>query len=383
MSTYLDNLRDVLYQPSSLLSDRQNLNTSWFRRGELDQLPLTSYYTTYILPNGDTATDDGWPDENYVQVVRGKRLLVGFGDIGPGMSNYNTSMDGDRVYPPGYISAPSEIDFRSNGELASGCYYNANDFDVNQVNNSWAVAPINTADLSGLGDAADNLTTCGFSQLLNVTLNDTTADVIATPYQDFGNNAIFSWAYGEPENDTSRHVDDSEKFRCALMVSNAAYRGHWRTEFCAQKYRVACREANSPYRWRISGFSVPYASGDAACTGNTTFDVPRTGLENAYLYNKILSDSEADKGLPNGVWVNFNSLDVENCWVTTGVHGSCPYYQDADATHSRQILIPTIAALIVLVVTVLTILAKCSANARNSRTRKRGEGGWDYEGVPS
>jgi len=49
----------------------------------------------------------------------------------------------------------------------------------------------------------------------------------------------------------------------------------------------------------------------------------------------------------------------------------------------REVLIPTIAAIIVLLLTALTLFVKCNVNRRMSRRRKRGEGGWDYEGVPS
>ncbi|KAK5943887.1 Maintenance of telomere capping protein 6 [Knufia obscura] len=383
VASYLDNLEDVLYDPGTLLSDRQNLNSSWFRRGNKDELPLTTYIDTFNNSNGDVATNDGWPDENYIQVIRGKRMLVGFGEIDSAMSEYNTSMDGGRVYAPNYISNRQTVEYQSNGQLASGCYYDASEFDVSELNNSWAVASINSVDPPDLGAAADNLTTCGFSQLLNVTIDGITADAVAGPYQTFGDNAIFSWAYGQPENDTSPGVDEDRKFRCAVMISTDAYRGHWRVEYCSEHHRVACREANAPYRWRISEFSVPYGDGDAACRGNSTFDVPRTGLENTYLYNTILNDSRNEQSLPDGIWINFNSLDYQNCWVTTGVNGTCPYPQDSSATQSRQILIPALAALIVLILTLLTILVKCTSNARNSKIRRRGEGGWDYEGVPS
>ena len=86
---------------------------------------------------------------------------------------------------------------------------------------------------------------------------------------------------------------------------------------------------------------------------------------------------------PAGVWINFNSLNLQTCWVATGPNGTCPYYDDSRATQSRQVLVPTIAAIIVLILTALTLFVKCSANRRNSKNRRRGEGGWDYEGVPS
>lgn len=385
ISSTLGKFDTMIYKPGDLLDDRQNLNKSWFRGQQQDELPITAYFNLITLSNGDIATDDGWPDEDYIQVSQGKRILIGFGSIDEDMSSYNFSMDSDKVFPSNYLTSDRSVSFDNNGSLSSGCFYDPNDFTVAQVNNSWAMATINQIAPPNLGDIADNLTTCGITQLLNVTIGGVTADNNAIPYQSYGNNAVYGWAYGQPENDSSVGTDEAKKFRCALMVSNDTYQGHWRVEYCSQAYRVACREGHSPYRWQISGYRVPYGSGDAACTGNTSFDVPRTGLENRYLWNTIIADSNSrhDPSLLDGIWINFNSLDYESCWVTTGANGSCPYYQDQSATHSRQILIPTIAALIVLLLTVLTILVKCSANARNSRIRRRGEGGWDYEGIPS
>lgn len=383
ISSYLDNLDDIIYTPGRLLSDRRNLNSSWFRRASENDLPLVSYYNLTRLSNGDVTTDDGWPNEDYIQVAQGKRMLIGFGNIDSDMSGYNTTMDGSRIYPPNYLTAAQDVTFDSNGELSNGCFYNKNEFTVAQVNNSWAMATINQINPPDLGDAADNLTTCGMSQMLNVTIDGITADGDAEPYQSYGNNAVFGWAYGQPENDSSIDDIDGRKFRCALMISTDAWQGHWRVEFCNERYHVACREGRSPYRWTISDLKVPYDSGEAACKGNTTFDVPRTGLENRYLWNTIMAEANDESGSLDGVWINFNSLDVESCWVTTGVNGSCPYYLNQSATHSRQILIPTIAALIVLILSVLTVLVKCSTNARNSRIRRRGIGGWDYEGIPS
>jgi len=383
IATQLDNLEDLMYGPDALLDDRQNLNSSWFQRTKESELPLTTYFDTFTLPSGLLATDSGWPSEEYIQVRKGKRMLVGFGEIDSGMSDYNTSMDSGIIYPSNYISDRQHPSWSSNAQITSGCYYDENEYSVSQVNNSWAVATINSINPPDLGALADNLTSCGFSQLLNVTINGMTADSEPHPYQEFGDNAIFSWAKGQPENDTSRDVDDEQEFRCALMLATDAYRGHWRVEYCSEQHRVACREAESPYRWRFSSYSVAYEYGDEVCNGNTSFDVPRTGLENTYLYNRILDEARNDESLLHGVWINFNSLDHENCWVTTGVNGSCPYYEDASATRSTHILIPALAALIVLLLTVLTILAKCTSNARNGGSRRRGDGGWDYEGVPS
>jgi len=83
------------------------------------------------------------------------------------------------------------------------------------------------------------------------------------------------------------------------------------------------------------------------------------------------------------LWLDFNDLDVQSCWVV-GVNSRCPYGRSAEASMSAQIVVPTVAALIVLVLALLTLLIKCGANRRQARSRRRrGVTGWDYEGVPS
>ena len=169
------------------------------------------------------------------------------------------------------------------------------------------------------------------------------------------------------------------------MDISSAYAGHWRVEDCPNQYRAACRVDNGPYEWVLSSNQVSFYDAPFSCPDDAVFSAPRTGLENHYLYSYVLSsrvpintDEEA-----TGIWINFNSLDIATCWVTSGPNGPCPYFVDESAKQSRQILVPTIGAIIVFVLTALTIFVKCNVNRRNSRTRRRGDGGWDYEGVPS
>jgi len=154
-----------------------------------------------------------------------------------------------------------------------------------------------------------------------------------------------------------------------------------------KKHRAACRIAGEPYAWRLSTINVPFAAAPDACPEHTVFSLPRTGLENTYLYHQILNNTNSAGGdadsISSGVWIDFNSLDQPDCWVTGGPNATCPYENNRQETRQRQILIPTIAALIVLLLTVLTLLVKCNQNRRNSKTRRRGDNGWEYEGVPS
>jgi hypothetical protein len=125
------------------------------------------------------------------------------------------------------------------------------------------------------------------------------------------------------------------------------------------------------------------------CPPGSTFAVPRTGLENTYLYRHLLSlpETKIDLGstdpILREVFVNFNSMDVTSCWVSGGYGATCPYASDPQQLERRTVLVAAIAGIIVLIITALTFFVKCNANRRNSRRRKRVIGGWEYEGVPS
>jgi hypothetical protein len=378
-------MRAYIYTPPELASDRSDLNESWYHGSSINYAD-PGYYTTQKQVNGIFLTPDGWPTEGYVQLTKLMRLLLVWGTVDPQIANYSFVGDADTIFPQGYLSESTPIQANSVGQVTSGCFFDSSVTTVSKVNSSWAISSFDqNTPLSAL---ANNLTACSISPVLNVTLEDTSADRNATSYISFARSAIWNWAPGEPLNNSVSAFDENSpqsEFRCALMDISVAYVGHWRVEDCPNKYRAACRIDNQPYKWALSSNEVSFYDAPYSCPDDSTFSAPRTGLENQYLHHTVLSSrvSIGTTKEAKGVWLNFNSLDTATCWVATGPNGTCPYYVNEKAEQSRQILIPTIGAIIVFVLTALTIFVKCNVNRRNSRTRRRGDGGWDYEGVPS
>lgn len=255
---------------------------------------------------------------------------------------------------------------------------------------------------------------------LNTTIANVTADTNATPYLDFTLATVWSWAPGQPlddsyaDNATFPRTDDDHEpatdFRCAYFnasaSSSALYSpndtgqpstsGRWAVTFCQNRLPAACRDNHHPYLWSISSTRGRYSDVNDDCPPNSSFAVPRTALENRYLLaaarDHFSSSSESsssssgrrdsdDDGTAPLVWLNFNSLNFESCWVA-GVNSTCPYSTTAGQTDG-QVVVPTVAAFAIIVLAVLTILAKCGANRRTSRKRRRVRDGWEYEGVPS
>jgi hypothetical protein len=378
-------MRAYIYTPPDLASDRSDLNESWYHSPFIEY-PDPGYYSTQKLANGMIATPDGWPTEGYIQLTKLMRVLLGWGTVDPQMANYNFADDAGTVFPQGYISESIPIQADSVGQVTSGCFFDASVTAVSQVNSSWALTSFNqNAPVPAL---ANNLTACGISPILNVTLANTSADSNAASYISFSQSTVWNWAPGEPQDNSVSSFDEDypqSEFRCALMDISPAYVGHWRVEDCPNTYRAACRIDNQPYEWVLSRNEVSFYDAPHSCPEDSTFSAPRTGLENQYLYHIVLSSGDrlATSEEAKGVWLNFNSLDTAKCWVATGPNGTCPYYVNESAKQTRQVLIPTIGAIIAFVLTALTVFVKCNVNRRNSRTRRRGDGGWDYEGVPA
>lgn len=379
-----------LYTPQMLQDDRFDLYRSWFRNS-FSLNTETNYFLTENGLDKEIQTHDGWPGESWVLLTDNRRLLAGWGQIDPQMEGYDFLGDSDRVFPNGYINANSSTIINADSGVESACFYKPDVFSIARDNSSWAIAVVNQSTSNSLSDIISNATRCGMSSMLNMTLTGSALLDNLEPYREFARATIFGWARGEPRNTSAPGVDvegADYQYRCAVIDSTSGYQGHWRVEDCQQKRHAACRIADRPYHWRLSPMTMPFGSAVEACPNDTRFDLPRTGLENTYLYHKILNDSQMASGndaetMMEGVWINFSSLDIQDCWTTEGANATCPYADNGEEVQQRNVLIPTIAALIVLILTVLTILVKCNENRRNNRTRRRGDNGWDYEGVPS
>jgi hypothetical protein len=378
LSYILDlSMAQYVYTPDDLADQRSDLNSSqsWYAVERFDE-PDSAYFRVQSNNNGDTYTLDGWPSASFVEMQRARRLLAGFGRIDPQMERYNFSADKSIIFPTGYLSKPITHDKHLQG--ANPCFFHFDEKSVSANNNSWALAWEQSSLQSGL-TAASNYTTCGISPILNKTLKGVTADQEFGPYREFLDRTIWSWAPGEPLHGLGEDDDGSKtQHRCAVLDAAS---GNWQAVDCTQSHYSACRVNGRPYEWSIGKISTAYTTADIPCPDGSLFTAPRTALENEYLqhhWRKAIREREIDDNL---LWMNFNDLDVQGCWVV-GQNVTCPYLSTGH--DNRQIIVPTVAAVIVFVLALLTVFVKCAANRQGSkRRRRRGDDGWDYEGVPS
>ena len=381
-------LSSVLYTPKMLANERSNLNTSWLGVSE-NLRPNTVFFNTTKNSAGDLVTNNGWPSESYAEFAKLYRLMVSFGSIDSQFATYKTATDEQVIFPSGALSANTDISFDTTGSLRQGCYFDNGKTDVSAANNSWAITTQSNLPQTFLKtnvtsiSSVSNLTNCGISPVLNTTLSNVTADVNIAPYQSYAFNSIWSWSFGEPRN-VSASESNSKLTRCALL--DTALSGRWRVADCTEHHYAACRTNNEPYIWKLTTGAGTYSSSDEICPGGTTFAAPRSGLENSYLHAAAAEQHKASGSSDSmGLWVNFNSLDVEGCWVT-GVESTCPYTGAGVINRGRDVIVPIVAAIIVFLIAVLTVFVKCAGNRRDmkrGRRRRRGDDGWGYEGVPS
>lgn len=379
------NSSQYLYTSENLQTQRADLNASdnWFGVAR-KYVPDASFFEVENA-GSYSYTPNGWPSESYVEFAKAKRLFVGFGRIDPQMSGYNFSADASTIFPAGYLDAYRTVSVSDTGNVTEGCVFQPNVTSVANVNSSFALATV-----TNIGDSEDdrlyeagNLTACGIAPILNTTLHNATADANPVAYKAYFLESVWSWAADEPRNMTYNRddSDSSTANRCAVL--NATSR-RWQTDDCANTHHTACRIGNQPYGFRISDDQASYMKADDACPDNTSFAVPRTALENSYLISAWTSFRSQHNIGPGEelLFMDLNDLNTATCWVV-GQNATCPYQQQS-GTSSRAVVVPTVAAVIVFVLTLATIFVKCAANRQNTRRkRRRGDEGWDYEGVPS
>lgn len=376
-------LSPYLYTPAALRSERANLNQSWFA-GNIDNPPAAEYMTTLPLEDGSGLyTLDGWPSESIIMFLRALRIIASIGTVDSQMQQYDFQADAETIFSPGYISNNIATTISSTGNVTAGCLYQpSNMTSYSLADSSWAISsnlPNNT-DLNTTSHAALDLSSCGISPILSTPLLSISATDNATAYREYIRNSLWGWDIDEPSDSISTATSSRH---CA--VANASNNGLWEVVDCTDENRFICRRNDSPYEFSISDAKNRYYQGYEACDENSSFGVPRTALENRYMIAAMRDwlSRQTDFDDAPVFWLSINDIDTKDCWVS-GVDQTCPYRSDDRDTGKPTVVIPTVAGVIVFLLAILTITVKCAANRQNTRRRrKRGEGGWDYEGVPS
>lgn len=180
------NLSAYMYTPSNLMSERNDLNGSWYTVIERYR-PIDDYYTTTKTSTGIVQTEDGWPSESYIEFSKSKRLILGWGAVDPQMASYNFSGDSSNIFPQNYVQNERLDVGLTAGALSNNCISDNANSSWSAVSNvsNFDFATMATSNLDPTLNLTTNLTDCGFSTILNFTLLDVTADKNYVPYQNY------------------------------------------------------------------------------------------------------------------------------------------------------------------------------------------------------
>ncbi|KAK9249152.1 hypothetical protein V1506DRAFT_527167 [Lipomyces tetrasporus] len=346
--------------------------------------------------NDTAVSSQGWPLLQNVLFKDFYRVLFSFGDIDVPSAEYDTRLDFD------YIFSADDIPHSGNGALLYTSKFSSAELEAipssvctisdgddiaitssgARVNPSWLIAS-DTSDNPFSAVAMLQYMKCGFSPVLNATLGS--SNEILQYLVSALESGRWSWKAGQPTEElepvptggaTPITGGSGEMRRCAALTED-----RWTVENCFSKYLVACRVAKSPYNWTLSQKKVSYYDSISVCTGNTILSLPRTALQNTMLQTLRQSVAGSDP-----VWIDMNSIEQPNCWVSGGPGASCTY-----ATSNREsieVIVPTVAAVVVAVLLALTLCSKLLGYKQVKARRKRRRivkkfGEMEYDGVPS
>ncbi|CAN6600643.1 maintenance of telomere capping protein 6 [Trichomonascus vanleenenianus] len=358
-----------LYTPSNLAYDRQH--------GE-----------TYD-DNGESA--DGFPTSHYFLLEIQKRILVSARNVSlAATASYNVTNDTDAMF----IVSSTQNDTPYFGNHSYELHYTNSSYDAckqllnssggyleeieSRALQSWRTL-YDVPDMPFNSDNLDDFVRCGYTPVLNTPL-ESLSELVPTVDQ-----AMWSWAPQEPStvrNSSTSTNNGPVAYKCALL-----YEDGWRVGNCYEKYRPLCRVGEKAYEWKLGDKPATYFDADEACIDNTTFSVPRTTLQNTAaikLVQGLSALNDTDFDFP--VWIDMNSISVDDCWVTGGPYAQCSY-RISFYNRNKVAQIAVGGAVIVVLLGIILLLRMDKVPLRRARFRwkrlSNKPSSEEYEGVPA
>ncbi|KAK7208036.1 hypothetical protein BZA70DRAFT_287361 [Myxozyma melibiosi] len=362
---------DYIYTPKDLALDRKRTSFTW---------------------NSTGASSVGWPLLEDILFRDFYRILFSFGDIDVDTDEYDTDGDLDVIFSSSEVPylgtrallystafSSSELDPSS----SPVCSIDVNTYKVDLTSTGDAVPPsfLIASDISDnvfTADAMKQYLKCGFSPVLNAT-KSTETEIVNYVTENLA-AAKWSWEKDEPKviSTASSETTSYLQVKCAAQTEDG-----WVVENCYNKYRAACRVSKETYNFVLSEKEVSYYDAVDACssTSNQLFTLPRTALQNT-----VLERLRQEKVKSEPIWVDLNSLAHPNCWVSGGPGASCRY-EASTTRQSVEVVVPTVAAIIVAILLALTLCSKIFGSQQVKARRRRRRyvklfGEAEYDGVP-
>lgn len=194
-------------------------------------------------------------------------------------------------------------------------------------NKSMPGCPINrSTELPAVRISMDDTTgilglrNCGYLPLLNLSSFSYTPTQEEHDLQDtlvdLSNYNIWTW---------TNFTQPRSPYRCAVMESDG-----WHSEPCSSQHRALCVSTHNASTFVLSETEANYTYADRTCAELSgpdapyNFTLPRSVVLNAAIYNQI----QEMENTSYPIWIDFNSLQTKDCWVTGGPTSQCPFYSN-------------------------------------------------------
>lgn len=181
----------------------------------------------------------------------------------------------------------------------------------------------------------------------------------------------WQWAYGQPITRAQQPgvgqdyvlpaaPDLLRAYQCAVLFEGALV-----TENCYELHLVACQSRSDRFHWKLSQSKKTYFEADENCQDSPqelfNFSLPKSGLVQSYLSELLVS-----QGITDPVWVDFNMIATNSCWVTGGPDSLCPFVK-VDHNQRFVSMATPIAVFIVLGCSLMFFLSTQSVPVQRNR----------------
>ncbi|AQZ11292.1 MTC6 (YHR151C) [Zygosaccharomyces parabailii] len=217
--------------------------------------------------------------------------------------------------------------------------------------------------------------------------NEYAADNFASISELLNTTLMWSWEPNEPysrttDRNTLKH--NLVAYNCAVLHYTALNSSAaWIVDNCYTKHRGLCRNKGNGYLWRTTvSYDTYFEFSESKCPNGFEFSLPKTPLEQLAVSQYLANISSEDTNL----WIDMNSVYVNDCWVTGGPHATCPYQRAVSKRNFVKMITPvTVCSFVILIIVCyLNFVRVPIHNNRKSWKRIVNEvSKWEVDGVPS
>ncbi|CCH41448.1 putative secreted protein [Wickerhamomyces ciferrii] len=377
------NTHGLLKKSSS--NSQNNDNITYSNNNTLSQILQSTFsyklYTPSALTadrfvnrtyNSEEQSNDGFPTVSHFLFTDKRRVVSTiWQDNLPSNTTYNLTSDYNIVFPQSDLNS-------SFTSLNNTVVPSTEEEFINTANGNWRFAydDDNTKFNNG---SIRHLIDWGYSPILN------SAVLESSDIASIFNTSLWSWDSAEPlEENIAKEINkDSDNtrnsqtaYKCAALSSTG-----WKVENCYDSKYVACRKQSRAFEWELSLDKQTYFNAEDVCPDNTNFSVPRTALQQYSLVNYL-------KTLPenHSIWIDMNSISINDCWVTGGPNSNCPYQKVTNERNFAEMLTPaSVFCLVIFLGMILLRLKRVPVQDNRKHWKKLLQQNKEneYEGVPS